>query len=630
MHSNSVLPLVHQQFERQATRLPEKIAVVDPSSTNLTYAQLNRRANQLAHRLLALGVRPDCVVGLCVRRSSDMLVALLGILKSGGAYLPLDPAYPRERLEYILRDARVSILVTHSEIVDRLPAGAGHPICLDSDSANLDQESDANPCVVPDSSNLAYVIYTSGSTGKPKGVMIEHRSLASFTRTACAAYGLGPLDRALQFASIAFDASAEEIYPALVRGSTLVLRTDAMLESIQSFLEVCQAHAITVLNLPTAYWHQLVASLDASSGALPESVRMVIIGGEAALPESLATWRRLVRAHLRLVNTYGPTEATVVATRCDLGSARDLDGSSVPIGHPARGTRAYVLDAHLNPVPVGQSGELYLAGDGLSRGYLDRPDLTAERFVPNPLVRHDPGGGSRLYRTGDLVRRHWDDTLEFLGRVDFQVKIRGFRVELGEIEAALHRHPAVDQAVVLALPDGAVPGERRLVAYVVPAQSSAPDTQGLRAHLSEQLPEYMIPASFALLAHLPLTVNGKVDRDALPRVATPRACPRGGAGAVEAPRSSTEGLLVRIWEEVLGVEPIGVHDNFFELGGYSLKAIQVMSRVRDELGVELPPLNSLLEGPTVARLAELVSLSQLQQADSSLLASLLEEVRRQR
>jgi amino acid adenylation domain-containing protein len=627
MWASSGLPLVHQQIERQAARTPERIAVVDPTSVDLTYAQLNRRANQLAHRLRTLGVGTESVVGLCVRRSSDMLVGLLGILKAGAAYVPLDPAYPRERLEYILTDARTSILVTRSEIFERLPPGSACSICLDSDSRDLEHESTANLSVAPDPRNLAYVIYTSGSTGMPKGVMIEQRSLSRFTRTAYAAYGLGPLDRVLQFASMSFDASAEEIYPALVAGATLVLRTDAMLESVESFLDACKAQAISVLNLPTAYWHQLVSGLEAIGETLPESVRLVIIGGEAALPELLATWRRHVGPRVRLVNTYGPTEATVVATRCDLPVTPDAGAVSVPIGHPARGTRAYVLGADLAPVPAGQLGELYLAGDGLSRGYVDRPDLTAERFVPNPFVSHRPDGSSRLYRTGDKVRAWSDGTLEFAGRVDFQVKIRGFRVEPGEIEAALRRHPAVDQAVVLALPDASTPGERRLVACVVPAGGSLPDARALRAYLSEHLPEYMLPASFAVISELPLTVNGKLDRAALALLSTPLN--PGDTRTVEAPRTATEKLLVKIWEEVLGIAPIGIHENFFELGGYSLKAIQVMSRVRDEVGVELPPLTSLLEGPTVARLAELVSLSRLEQADSALLAKLVEEVKLQ-
>jgi amino acid adenylation domain-containing protein len=446
-----------------------------------------------------------------------------------------------------------------------------------------------------DPGNAAYVLYTSGSTGRPKGVVVEHRSLAAYAVDAVAAYGLAPGERALQLASVSFDTSAEEIYPALVSGATLVLRPESMLDTVPRFLAELDRLGITVLNLPTAYWHTLAAGLDGA--ALPRGVRRVIIGGEQALPEALTRWRRGTVGHpARLVNTYGPTETTIVATRQELGGGAAT--STIPIGRPIAGARVYVVDRYLQPVPPGVAGELLVGGVGLSRGYLGRPDLTAPAFVPDPFGTVP---GDRLYRTGDLVRYLESGALEFLGRIDGQVKVRGFRVETGEIESVLTAHPGVRSAAVILREDD--PGTPRLVAYVVGTlEEEPPSTTELRRFLADRLPEHMVPAVFVTLPSLPITGSGKVDRRGLPR-------PGGERPSLEReyvpPASDVEEALVEIWAESLKVERVGVQDNFFELGGHSLLATQVITRIHERLRVDVP-LIALFQMPTVEQLAVMV------------------------
>lgn len=457
---------IHELFEAQVAQTPNSVAVV-LEDQQLSYQDLNQRANQLAHYLRKLGVGPEVKVGICVERSVSMVVGLLAILKAGGAYVPLDPAYPKERLAFMLEDARVPVLLTQQQL-EGLPKCGTKVVCLDADWEVIAQESQENPVNHATAENLAYVIYTSGSTGKPKGVMIEHRSLVNFTKTVSCEYALDKSDRVLQFASISFDAAAEEIFPSLVRGATLVLRTREMLSSVPVFLQKCRELELTVLDLPTAFWHQVSAEL--SEGLmLPESVRLVIIGGERARPQQLATWQKHVNRQLvQLINTYGPTEATIVTTICELSGLRAVDttGRVLPIGHAIDNVQTYVLDQYLQPVPVGEPGEMYIGGVGLARGYFNRPDLTAEHFIPNPFSKKP---GDRLYKTGDLVRCREDGNIEFLSRIDHQEKIRGFRIELREIEAVLGQHPAVQETVVIARED--VPGHKHLVAYVVPSQN---------------------------------------------------------------------------------------------------------------------------------------------------------------
>ncbi len=456
---------IHQLFEATVERTPDAVAVVFEEE-QITYRELNTRANQLAHHLRSaklsrsdsLGVGPEVLVGLCTERSIEMIIGLLGILKAGAAYVPLDPAYPKERLALMLNDAQISVLVTQQHLVANLPTQTAKIVYLDD--ANWQVISSQNPVNQTSPANLAYVIYTSGSTGTPKGVTIEHQSLVNFVQAAITEYQIQAQDRILQFASISFDAAGEEIFPCLVQGATLVLRTEQMLASIPTFIQKCLILGISVLDIPTAFWQQLTSELSTEPVLkLPESLRLVIIGGEKALPVMVTNWQQQVQSRLRLVNSYGPTETTVVATVCDLGLSM---GRCVPIGRAIANMQTYVLDAHLQPVAIGVPGELYIGGIGVARGYLHQPQLTASKFIPNPFSNSP---GTRLYKTGDLVRYCGDGQIEFLGRVDNQVKIRGFRVELGEIEALLNQHPAVREAVVISRQD--VSDYERLVAYVV-------------------------------------------------------------------------------------------------------------------------------------------------------------------
>jgi amino acid adenylation domain-containing protein len=595
---------IYELFEVQAERTPDAVAVVF-ADQQLTYRELNCRANQLAHHLQGLGIRPEVLVGICVERSLEMVVGLLGILKAGGAYVPLDPAYPKERLTFMLSDSQVPMLLTQEKLVAGLPEHRARVVCLDTDWGVISQESEENPASGVKPKNLAYVIYTSGSTGNPKGVMIQHQSLVNFTQTAIVEYGLNTHDRVLQFASISFDAAAEEIYPCLSCGGMLVLRSDEMLSSVPAFLQMSQDLDLTVLDLPTAYWHQITAELATADLMLPKSLRLVIIGGELALPERVRMWQKRMGDHPQLVNTYGPTEATVVATMYKLpGSASaELDGREVPIGRAIHNVQTYVLDQCLQPVPIGVPGELHIGGAGLARGYFNRPELTEEKFIPSPFS-DEPG--TRLYKTGDLACYQSDGNIKFLGRLDNQVKIRGFRIELGEIEAALAQHPVVRETVVLAQQDA--PSDKRLIAYVVTYEGQEPTVSELRRFLKEKLPEYMVPSTFVMLETLPLTPNGKLDRRALPAPDTSR---RGLEEGFVSPRDTIELQLAQIWEDVLDVHPVGVRDNFFDLGGHSLLAVNLIAKIQQQFGKNLP-LATLFQGSTIEHLAGILS----QQTDS--------------
>jgi amino acid adenylation domain-containing protein len=586
---------VHELFTAQATRTPEAVAVVFEQD-HLTYQELNARANRLAHYLRRLGVRPEVCVGICLERSLEMVVGLLGVLKAGGVYVPLDPDYPPERLAWLVADSQVTVLLTQERLVGRLPRHGARLLCLDNLGPALATESSEDPASGVSPDNLIYVIYTSGSTGKPKGVLVEHRAAVNYITAAADELALGPADRMLQFSSISFDSAVDEIFTPLIRGARLVLRSPAMLESVPRFLRSCREMGVTNLDLPTSYWHDLASDAFLKDLASCDQLRVVYFGGERALPERLKAWRRCMAKSVRLVNGYGPTEATVVATLYDVSadSGTGHPMTEVPIGRPIRNMQAYVLDRHWNPTPVGVPGELYLGGVGLARGYLGRPELTAGKFLPNPF-----GGepGARLYRTGDLARWLPDGNLEVLGRLDHQIKLRGFRVELGEIEAVLAEHPAVREAVVMVRDDG--PGGKRLVAYVVPREESEVTSKQLRGFVQEKLPAHMSPAAFMLLKALPRTSTGKIDRQALP------ASERAGTAPEEAfvaPRDPVEDVLAGIWCEVLKVERVGVHDNFFELGGDSLLSLQVVARIRALLRVEIP-LRAFFDTPTIAGLA---------------------------
>ncbi|MBD2525708.1 non-ribosomal peptide synthetase [Nostoc sp. FACHB-133] len=589
---------IHQLFEAQVELTPDAVAVVFEDK-QLTYSQLNTRANQLARYLQKLGVKPDVLVGICVDRSLEMIVGLLGILKAGGAYVPLDPAYPSERLAYMLSDSQVKVLLTQEKLASSLPVNAARVIYLDSDWLNIGDHCEENPLTEVKPSNLAYIIYTSGTTGKPKGVMIEHLSIVNFTESVRAIYNITQKDRVLQFASIAFDWAVVEIFPCLSVGATLVLRTDDMLVSGSRFVQRCREWEVTMMDWPTSHWHQVMVELAEAEQTLPESLRVVSVGGDAVLPETLKLWQRCVKGLAnppQLLNGYGPTETTAVATYYDLSEfiVKNPIATCVPIGTPIGNLTTYILNHHLQPVPIGVPGELHIGGLGLARGYLGRPEVTAEKFIPNPFS-NEPG--ERLYKTGDKARYLSDGNIEFLGRIDNQVKIRGFRIEPGEIEAALSQHSDVREAAVIARED--IPGDKRLVAYFVP-NLKQPTIGELRHFLKEKLPSYMVPTAFVRLDALPLTLNGKVDRRALP-------APLNTRSELEetfvAPNTPIEEKLAKIWAEVLGIEHLGVNDNFFHLGGHSLTAIQLLSRVRDVLQVELP-FQSIFESPTIANFAK--------------------------
>jgi amino acid adenylation domain-containing protein len=608
---------IHTLLEAQVERSPDAIAA-EFQGEQVTYRELNSRANQLAHFLRDSGVGPDVLVGICVHRSLEMLVGMLGVLKAGGAYVPLDPAYPAARLAFMIEDAGLSLVLTQERLAGDIPVGRDKLFCLDKDWQTIARQSEANPVLNVASTNLAYVIYTSGSTGNPKGVMIEHRSLVNFTFTAADAYEISPADRVLQFASLSFDLSVEEIYPALTRGATVVLRTDEMISSARDFLYYCDQWRVTILDLPTAYWHELADALTTGNLKLPETVRLVIIGGEKAALDRVIAWHKFAGDRVKLVNTYGPTETTVAVTMCDL---RPQDDSSclntVPIGRPLANATAYVLDESLRPVPIGAPGELHIGGPGVARGYVNRTELTSQKFIPDPF-----GGDkhARLYKTGDLVRYRSDGNIEFLGRIDNQIKIRGFRVELEEIEQALRSLTGVTDCLVVFREDK--DGDKRLIAYVVLDSHNKLTIAGLRNHLKTKLPSYMVPALFEIIDALPLLPSGKIDRRALPE---PRPAGLELTDSFVAPRTPIEQLLAVEWCEVLKLERIGIHDNFFELGGHSLLAAKVVSKVRNNLEIELSMVD-LFQAPTIASLAALLFPRGAQTEPEGDLATLLGEL----
>jgi len=593
---------VHRWIEAQARQRPNQTALETPgddgASEGLTYAVLNQRANQLARYLVPQGAGPDRRVAVLMHRSPLLIVGLLAIHKAGAAYVPLDPLHPQERNRFIVKDTDSPILLTdraHLALARSLGGPSLGVICADEIWPEVAKLPSEDLAASPDPRHLAYVIYTSGSTGTPKGVLIEHRSLAAFTRAALSLYGFSPKDRVLQFASPTFDASVEEIFPTLATGATLVLRSDAMIRSFPHFVQACADLAITVLDLPSAFWHAWVGEMAASSGAaaVPGSLRMVIIGGEEVRADRLAQWQRNVGARVLLINTYGPTEATVVATAQELQGLRS-PMERVPIGRPLGHVAAYVLGPNMALVPPGATGELCLGGEGLARGYLNRPDQDRTRFIPSPFHK-----GERLYRTGDRVRYLQNGSLAFLGRVDRQVKVRGFRVEPGEIESALNRLPEVSRAAVTAAAssDGAV----RLVAYVAPAPGAKQDPSGIRSALSQALPDFMVPSEVVFLEALPLTPAGKVDLRSLP---SPTSLAPRDSKAAAGPRNAIEEVLVRIWEEVFDKRPIGIHDHFFDLGGHSLLSLQIIDRV-NQAGLWLTPAQ-FIQHPTIEDLARVV------------------------
>jgi amino acid adenylation domain-containing protein len=574
---------IHQLFEAQVERSPDAIAVVFKEK-QLTYRELNARANCLAHYLRVVGVGPEVLVGICTQRSLEMVVGLLGILKSGGAYLPLDPGYPLERLAFMLEDAQVPVLLTTEHLVEGLPTTWTQVISLDSDWESIAQNSEQNPTQTTTSDNLAYVIYTSGSTGRPKGAEIQHRGLVNLVTWHQRLYNVTPQDRATQLAGPAFDASAWELWPYLTAGASIHILDEETRLSGSSLLEFLVESAITICFLPTPLAQAMLAEQWPQDLAL----RALLTGGDKL--------HRVSQKALPfcLVNHYGPTENTVVTTWALVAAGIETDAAP-PIGRPIANTQIYLLDSDLQLVPIGVTGELHIGGDGLARGYLNRPELTSEKFIPNSF---SDSPGDRLYKTGDLARYLPDGNIEFLGRIDHQVKIRGFRIELGEIETVLCQHPAVREAVVLAREDE--PGDKRLVAYIVTGQKSTPKSE-LSRFLEEHLPDHMVPQAFVMLDTLPMTANGKVDRRALGAPDPARA----ELLTYVAPRTPVESVLAEIWTQVLGVKQVGIHDNFFELGGHSITAGQLVSRLGESFCVELS-LDSFFEVSTIAELAVVI------------------------
>ncbi len=583
---------IPELFTEQAARTPDAPAVVSAEGM-LSFAGLERASGRIARRLRARGVGPETVVAVLMEHSPEVVAVLLGVLRAGGVYLPLDPGAPAGRLGHVLRDARAALVLAQPGLEARLPSGEAAVLPIEPSWTNPGGE-DAAPLPSLSPENAAYLIYTSGSTGTPKGVVVPHGAAASHLRHVARAYGHTPADRVLAFAALTFDQSIEDILAPLVAGASVAVREPAVWTPAE-LAERVHALGITQMNLSTAYWVQLVGDRPASR-AVKEQVRVIVAGGEALTSAAVRAWDEVPGGSVRLVNGYGPTETVVTATVFDVSPGRsDGWGAGVPIGRPVGGRAAYVLDATGEPAPVGVPGELCIGGVEVARGYLGLPELTAVRFVPDAFGE-EPGG--RLYRTGDRVRWLESGDLEFLARVDSQVKVRGFRIEPGEIEAALLGDARVREAAVVAREDA--PGERRLVAYVAAAGAGESLGAELRAGLRERLPEYMVPRAFVVLERLPLNASGKVDRRALP------APERGVSGGERtAPRTAAEEALAGIWAAVLGVEEVGVEESFFELGGHSLLAMQVASRVRQALGVELP-LRALFEAPTVAALAERV------------------------
>ena len=620
---------IHQLFEEQVERTPEAVAVVFENQ-ELTYRELNTRANQLAHHLKALGVGPEVLVGICMERSLEMVVGLLGILKAGGAHVPLDPSYPQQRLAFMLDETEAAVLVTQSKLLSQLPkvkedgrptttnndqhgSGVSGPrsrmVCLDTDWEQVGRESSENPVSTTTAENLAYVIYTSGSTGKPKGVMISHGAISNHMFWMQEALPLSESDRVLQKTPFSFDASIWEFYAPLIAGARLVMAPPRAHQDSTCLVKILAEQQVTVLQLVPSMLRGLVEEQGLESC---QSLRRVFCGGEV-LPFQLRE-RFSGRSKADLYNLYGPTEATIDVT---CGICEHNAGQSVSIGRPIANTQIYILVAHLQPAPIGIAGELYIAGLGLARGYLNSPELTAEKFIPNPFS-DDPN--TRLYRTGDLARYRSDGNIEFLGRIDNQVKIRGFRIELGEIEAMLAQYPSIQQAVAVVRED--TPGDKRLVAYVVACTDSAASASELHHFLQQKLPEYMVPTAFVFLEGLPLTPNGKLDRKALP---LPDQTRPELAETYIAPRTPVEELLAQIWANVFKLDKVSIYDNFFDLGGHSLLASQVISRVRDVFQIELP-VRALFEAPTISQLALRVEPSVIGCSDLEELARNLAEV----
>ena len=576
---------VHQLFEAQVKLSPDEVAIIFRGE-KLTFRELNRRSNQLAHHLRSLGVGPEVLVGICMDRSIDMMVGLLGILKAGGAYVPLDPAFPRERLMSMLEDSQPAVVLTHANLANSLGSVRARILHVDSDWEEIAKHRDDNPHSTMTQDNLAYVIYTSGSTGRPKGVEILHRSVVNFLTSIGEQPGLTPQDVLLAVTSLSFDIAVLELFLPIVQGARVIIASREEASSGEELLILLQQYQVTAMQATPATWRLLLAA-----GWQDGSQMKILCGGEK-LRQELA--EKLLASNNTLWNLYGPTETTIWSTFHQVKSTH----RPISIGRPIANTKIYILDRDMNPVPIGVPGDLYIGGVGLARGYRNSPQLTADRFISNPFGEK---AESRIYKTGDLARYQMDGNIQYLARTDHQVKIRGFRVELGEIESVLGQHQAISENVIIERED--TPGDNRLVAYLVCRKRASPSISELRNFLLKKLPEYMVPSSFTFLDALPLTPNGKVDRAALP-------APEGVRPDLDkefvVPRTSSEEVVAGIWKEILKLDEVSIHDNFFELGGHSLMATRVISRIRDSFNVELS-LRSFFEEPTIAELVQMIA-----------------------
>jgi aspartate racemase len=588
---------IHQLFEIEVERRAEVIAV-SFGEVQLTYRELNRRANQLAHYLQAQGVGLEDRVAVLLERSANLVVSLLAVLKAGGAYVPLDPHYPAERLSSIINDAEVRLVLTDSAFRHRTDNSSTGVVCLDEEWKQIGKQEEQNPESRAEASNLAYLIYTSGSAGQPKGVAVTNRGVVRLVKDTNYVE-LGPEEVLLLLSPITFDASTFEIWGSLLNGATLAIMPPGPF-TIEELGEVLRDYKVTTLWLTAGLFHLMVSRRVEDL----MSLRQLIAGGDVLSPLHVETFLATA-VHSRLINGYGPTENTTFTCSYSMTGPASFE-SSVPIGRPIANTSAYVLDRQMRLVPRGVWGELYAGGDGLARCYFNRPALTAASFVPNPFSARP---GARLYRTGDLARHLPDGNIEFGGRLDQQVKVRGFRIEPQEIESVLCQHDAVAECIVTARED--VPGDQRLIAYIVPSGTQI-GTGDLRSYLSEKLPQYMIPTAFVLLQELPLMTNGKVDRQALPAPEVTRA----NSGDFIAPRGQTEQELAEIWSEVLRVERISVQDNFFDLGGHSLLATQLLSRIRSTFAVDLK-LQDVFVSPTIEASADMIDTALIMKSGDS-------------
>ncbi len=603
---------VHHLVERQVEACGERVAVV-AGERSLTYGELNRRANCLARRLLALGIGPGMSVGVCLPQAPEMVVAVLGILKAGGTYAPLDPDYPRSRLATMLEDLAVPVVVTEQRLMACLPLHAAATLCLDNPALLAEQDTDVNPRAAVTPEDLVYVIFTSGSTGRPKGTAVRHRGFSNLLHWYVDEFHLGPDDRFLLVSSFGFDLTQKNIFAPLICGGQLHLPGTSPYDP-DRLLRAIADQRITVLNCTPSAFYPLVEAAEKTGFAGLASLRHLFLGGETILLPRLRKWMASPSFQAEIVNTYGPTECTDICASHRIGRLPERPESVVPIGKPITNARIYIVDPDMNPLPPGVTGELCIGGAGVGAGYVGNPELTAEKFIADPF---EDALEECVYRTGDLARYLPDGTIELVGREDHQVKVRGFRIELGEIEAVLSDQPHVRQAVVATRPDGS--GNSRLIAYVVPDGLETPTAQELAESLGQQLPRYMVPAAFVFLPALPLTPNGKVDRNSLPE---PGDLP--AERQYIAPETPVEQMLAEIWTQILVLECVGADDNFFERGGHSLSATMLKSRIEAVFGVDIP-LFDIFQSPTLSHLSGLIEQHLIDQMDPEEIIQTLQE-----